>query len=163
MSTPSISASTYRCSNPKINGEKAEQLQSVRIFVPALNTVSNIRREANELHAGRPAPLNSTNGADGNMYGFSGLNPNNWIMLTTGLRQVEFQANYPNTTFYDTIGGANRSNFPAQFTSQPCEIRGPESYTSTPVQNNCYGQTSQDRTNYLKALNSVYRSQQGMY
>jgi hypothetical protein len=168
MSTPSIRASTYSCAHPLINGENAARLQSARTFDPALNIVSNATRSANDHHAGRPAPLNSDNGLGtyGSKAGFAGLNPSDWILLTSGLRQVEFREHYPNTTFYDTIGGANRSNWLSQFAGKSgttCAVfNGPDSYTSAPQQNNCLGQpTSVDRRNYLRALNQVYR--QGQY
>ena len=168
MSTPSIRSSVYSCSHPLVNGSNADRNQSARIFDPSLNLVSNIYRSANENHAGRPAPLNSDNGSDNTLGGFSGLNPSSIIFLETGLRQVEFQSAYPNTTFYDTFDGANRSNFYSQKAGKSggmCQLSGgPESYTSAPTQNNCLGQpTSVDRANYLRALNSVYRQQQGMY
>lgn len=169
MSTPSIRASVYSCAHPLINGENAARLQSARFFDPALNTVSNLYRDANEHSFGRPAVQNSDN-AGGNystLSGFAGLNPSDFILLTTGLRQVEFRENLPNTSFYDTIGGANRSMFLSEFAgksgSAHCSLySGPTSYENSPKQNNCYGQpTSVDRSNYLRALNQVYR--QGQY
>jgi len=170
MSTPSIRASTYSCSHPLINGENAARAQSARFFDPALNVVSNTFREANDHAFGRPAPLNSDNGSDNTLSGFAGMNPSDYILLETGLRQVEFQQNYPNTTFYDTIGGANRSNFYSQFagkTGTTCSVmNGPNSYENTPVQNNYNGQmaTSVDRQRYMAALNKAYRqSQQNCY
>lgn len=170
MSTPSIRASVYSCVHPLVTAENQDRAQSARTFDPSLNTVSNLYRDANEHHAGRPAPLNSDNGLGtyGALSGFAGLNPSSFIALTTGLRQVEFQSSYPNTTFYDTIDGANRSNWYSQFAGKSggtCAVmNGPDSYTSAPAQSNCMGQpTSVDRRAYLNALNQVYRQQQGMY
>jgi hypothetical protein len=168
MSTPSITASVYSCAHPRVNGENATRAQSARFFDPALNVVSTTCRSANENHAGRPAGQNSDNGQGnyGTMSGFAGLNPSDWVLLSTGLRQVSFMQEAGNpTTFYDTIGGANRSNWPSQFAGagKTCAVlgNGPSAYTSAPQQNNCYGQvgaTSVDRNNYMRALNQVYRN-----
>lgn len=167
MST-SVTSSTYSCAHPLVNGEHAARMQSARTFDPSLNAVSNMHRSANDNHAGRPAPLNSDNGSDNTLDGFAGLNPSSYIMLETGLRQVEFHEHYPHTTFYDTIAGANRSNWYSQFagkTGTTCGVmNGPSSYTSTPNQSNSHGQpTSVDRKRYLAALNNHYRQSQGQY
>jgi hypothetical protein len=161
MSAPSIRASVYSWNHPLINGENAPRLQSVRTFDPSLSVVNRTLREANELHAGRPASLNSGNGGSGDMGGFAGLNPQDFIMLETGLRQVDFRSDVPNTSFYDTIENANRSNWPSQYAGHGTMelVNGPESYTNVPVQprQERFGVGSRpltmvERQNYARAL-----------
>ena len=165
MSTPSVHSTIYSCAWPKIDGSNAERAQSARTFNPALNNVSNILRPSNDDFSGRPSFLSAQNGLGtyGALSGFAGLNPSDQILLTTNLRQVDF-LNSKGVTYYNTIENTNLSNFPSQFAGQMCSVygSGPDSYTSAPQQNNCYGQpsTSVDRQNYMKALNSVYRSGQ---
>jgi len=169
MSTVSLTSQVWSCAHPKINGENAIRAQSARIFDPALNTVSHIVRPANDPYSGRPSFQSAANGTYGlNTLGFSGLNPSAFMALETGLSQVEFQANVPNTKFYDTIEGANRSAWPAQRAGAgaSCSMyNGPDSYTSTPYQNNQQGQslTSVDRQAYLNALYQTYRKDNRYY
>jgi hypothetical protein len=167
MSTPSVHSTIYSCAWPKIDGSNAERAQSARTFDPALNAVSNIHRPSNDDFSGRPSVLSAQNGVNGSMSGFAGFNPTDYVLLTTGLRQVDYIAN-KGVSYYNTIENTNLSNFSSQFAGQMCAVygSGPDSYTSAPKQNNCYGQlnnntaTSVDRQNYMKALNSVYRSGQ---
>ena len=164
MSTVSLTSQVWSCAHPKINGENAARAQSARTFDNALNTVSHIIRPANDPYSGRPSHLSAANGTNG-LYGlgYAGLNPTSWLALETGLRQVEFQANMPNTTFYDTIEGANRAAFPSQkagASGTTCSMyNGPDSYTSTPYFSNSNGQTmtSADRQKYMSALYQEYR------
>jgi len=170
MSGVSLTAQVWSCAHPKINGENAARAQSARTFDPALNTVSHIIRPANDPYSGRPSVLSAANGTNG-LYGlgYAGLNPSSWMTLETGLRQVEFQANVPNTSFYDTIAGANRSVWPAQKVgsggAQCAMYNGPEAYTSTPFQTNQRGQpmTSADHQKYMSALYQEYRKTNPYY
>ena len=164
MSGVSLTSQVWSCAHPKINGENAARAQSARFFDPALNTVSGILKPANDAYSGRPSPHNAANGTYGvSSLGYAGLNPSSFMALETGLRQVSFQSTMPNTTFYDTLEGANRSAFPAQkagSTGGLCGVyNGPDSYTSTPNMSNQQGQmlTSVDQQNYLKALYNTYR------
>ena len=164
MSTVSLTSQVWSCAHPKINGENAARAQSARTFDPALNAPSHIVRPANDPYSGRPSYQSAANGTDG-LYGlgYAGLNPTSWMALETGLRQVEFQANVPHTTFYDTIEGANRSAWPAQkagASGATCAMmNGPSAYTNTPYQSNNNGQTltSADRQKYMSALYNEYR------
>lgn len=164
MSTVSLTAQVWSCAHPKINGENAARAQSARTFDTGLNTVSHIIKPANDPYSGRPSFHQASNGTNG-LYGlgYAGLNPTSWIALETGLRQVAFQANMPNTSFYDTIEGANRAAWPIQKAGSAgtaCGVfNGPDAYTSTPYQSNQQGQTltSVDRQKYLNALYNEYR------
>ena len=170
MSGVSLTAQVWSCSHPKINGENADRAQSARTFDPSLNQVSNIVKPANDPYSGRPSYHQASNGTNG-LYnlGYAGLNPTDWMALETGLRQVEFQANMPNTTFYDTIEGANRSAFTAQKAGASggmCQMfNGPNTYESTPVQNNFHGQmlTAPARQKYMNALHQEYNKQNPYY
>lgn len=168
MSDVSIRASIYSCNHPLVQTGDAGRLQSARTFDPALNVVSNLYKDANDPYSGRPSSHNAMNGVYGTAsLGMAGLNAESQIALTTGLRQVEFQSQYPHTTFYDTLAGANRSNWYTQFagkTGTTCAVmNGPTAYTSTPQQNTCGGNgvglTSVDRRNYLAALQQAYNDQ----
>ena len=164
MSTPSVRASVYSSGHLLVNGDQADRMQSARMFNPALNSVSNIVRESNELYAGRPAHLNSGNGSGQNsLAGFSGLNPQSYIMNETGLRQVDFRSDVPNTSFYDTIDGANRANWPVQYAGTSGSAlqvpNGPESYTNVP-KNSDRQLTSVERKRYLAALHKAYKDGQ---
>jgi len=172
MSDVSIRASTYSCSHPLVNGSQAERLQSARTFEPSLNVPSNVYKDANDPFSGRPSDHNAANGQYGLNGGRAGLNPQSFMNVETGLRQVAFQSTLPNSKFYDTLTGANRSNWYSQFAGNSgggCGVyNGPDSYTSTPVQNNNHGNggvglTSVDRRNYMQALQNEYNRVQGMY
>jgi len=169
MSTPSIHSTVYSCAWPKITGENADRMQSARTFTPALNTPSNIYRSANENAAGRPAHPNSDNGTNGlATLGYAGLNPTDYIGLESSLRQVEWRDAAPSTSFYDTMEGANRANWPNQFAGtagSACAVyNGPDSYSNTPQNSNRNGQmTSVDRQRYLSALHREYSRSRGMY
>jgi hypothetical protein len=164
MSGVSLTAQVWSCAHPKINGENAARAQSARTFDPSLNTVSHIVRPANDPYSGRPSVLSAANGTNG-LYGlgYAGLNPSSWMALETGLRQVEFQANMPNTKFYDTMDGANRAAWPSQKAGSSggsCAMyNGPDAYTSTPYQSNQHGQTltQPDYQKYMSALYQEYR------
>ena len=167
MSTVSLTAQVWSCAHPKINGENATRAQSARTFDTGLNTASHIIKPANDAYSGRPAYHQTANGTYGlSTLGYAGLNPSSWMLLETGLRQVAFQANMPNTSFYDTIEGANRAAWPIQKAGSAgtaCGVfNGPDAYTSTPYQSNQHGQTltSVDRQNYLNALYNEYRKNQ---
>lgn len=170
MSTVSLTSQLWRCSNPKVNDENAARAQSARTFDTALNSVSHILKDANDAYSGRPSYHQAANGTNG-LYGlgYAGLNPSSWIALETGLRQVEFQSQIPNTTFYDTIEGANRSQFTAQRVGKPgglCGVsNGPTAYTNTPFMSNQNGQTltSADHQKYLSALYQEYRKSNPYY
>ena len=170
MSGVSLTSQVWSCAHPKINGENAARAQSARTFDTALNVVSHIVKPANDAYSGRPSYHQAANGTDG-LYGlgYAGMNPSGWLALETGLRQVEFQANMPNTTFYDTIEGANRSDWPSQKTGSTggtCAMyNGPTAYTNTPYQSNSNGQTmtSVDRQKYLNALYQEYNKQNPYY
>lgn len=160
--TPSIHAAVYSCSWPKITGENAERMQSARSFDPALNVASLTVRSSNENHAGRPAYMTSDNGVSGlSALGYAGLNPTDYIMLESNLRQVEWREGQPQTGFYDTIAGANRANFPAQFAGSSgtsCTVpMGVNAYTNTPYRGTAQ-QTKVDRDRYLQALHQVYQA-----
>lgn len=166
MSTPSIRASTYSCSHPLINGENAPRLQSARFFDPTLTIAANTIRDANDPYSGRPAVMNTMNGVYGlQELGFAGLNSNPWILHETSLRQVSFFDNDGVTSFYDTIGGANRSYWASQFAGKSgatCgSVGGPQAYDNSPSfnnQNGQFGMNDVDRKAYLSALYSAYRS-----
>lgn len=168
MSTVSLTSQVWSCAHPKINGENATRAQSARTFDPSLNVVSNVLRPANDPYSGRPSQLSAANGTDG-LYtlGYAGLNPSSWMALETGLRQVEFQANEPNTKFYDTISGADRAAWPAQKVGSggACAMyNGPTSYTSTPYVNNQQGSlTAPQQQKYMSALYQEYRKQNPYY
>jgi hypothetical protein len=170
MSGVSLTSQVWSCAHPKINGENAARAQSARTFDPALNTVSHIVRPANDPYSGRPSVLSAMNGSSGLYgYGYAGLNPSSFMTLETGLRQVEFQANTPNTKFYDTIDGANRSAWLSQkagASGGACSVyNGPDSYTSTPLMSNQQGQilTQPDYQKYMNALYKEYRKDGGYY
>lgn len=145
MSTVSLTSQVWSCAHPKINGENAGRAQSMRTFDTSLNTVSNMYKDANDAYSGRPSFHNAANGTNG-LYGlgYAGLNPTSWIALETGLRQVEFQSTLPNTTFYDTLEGANRAAWPSQkagSSGAACGVyNGPDAYTNTPAYSNSNGQ-----------------------
>lgn len=163
MSGVSLTSQVWSCAHPKIDGANAERAFSARIFDPALNVPSFTVKHANDAYSGRPSYHNAANGTYG-LYslGYAGLNPSSWIALETGLRQVEFQENMPNTGFYDTLEGTNRSYWPHQkvgASGTNCDVyNGPTSYTSTPVFSNQMGQTltSVDHQRYMSALYSEY-------
>jgi hypothetical protein len=164
MSTVSLTSQIWSCAHPKINGENAARAQSARTFDPALNVVSHIVKPANDAYSGRPSYHQAANGTEGlESLGYAGLNPTSWVALETGLRQVEFQANVPHTSFYDTIAGADRAAWPSQkvgSSGATCALYGgPDSYTSTPYVSNQHGQTmtSADHQKYLSALYQEYR------
>jgi hypothetical protein len=165
MSGVSLTSQVWSCSHPKINGENASRAQSARFFDPALNSVSHIVKSANDAYSGRPSYHNAANGTDGiSGLGYAGLNPSSFMTLETGLRQVAFQSTLPNTTFYDTIEGANRSNFTSQRAGSSggtCGVfSGPEAYTSTPFVSNQNGQLmSAENQRYMSALYNEYRGQ----
>lgn len=170
MSGISLTSQIWSCAHPKINGENAARAQSARFFDSSLNSVSNIIKPANDAYSGRPSYHNAANGTDGlTSLGYAGLNPSAYMALETGLRQVEFQSNTPNTTFYDTIAGANRSAFPSQragSSGATCAMyNGPTAYTNTPYQSNNQGQTmtSVDHANYMSALYQEYNKQNPYY
>jgi hypothetical protein len=161
MSTVSLTSQVWSCAHPKINGENAARAQSARRFDPALNVVSGIVRPANDAYSGRPSHLSAANGTYGLQgLGFAGLDPTSWMALETGLRQVEFQANMPNTKFYDTIEGADRAAWPAQKVGSggACAMYGgPGSYTSTPYTSNAHGTlTAPQQQKYMNALYQEY-------
>lgn len=170
MSTVSLTSQVWSCAHPKINGENASRAQSMRTFDPSLNIVSGVIKDANDAYSGRPSYHQAANGTNG-LYGlgYAGLNPTPWIGFETGLRQVEFQANMPNTAFYDTIEGANRSFWPHQkvgASGTACDVyNGPQAYTNTPFMSNQQGQTitSADHQKYLNALYQEYRSRNPYY
>ncbi len=169
MSTVSLTSQIWSCAHPKINGENAARAQSQRTFDPALNVVSGVVRPANDPYSGRPSHLSAANGTDG-LYGlgYAGLNPTSWMALETGLRQVEFHANMPNTKFYDTIEGADRAAWPAQKVGSPggaCAMyNGPTSYTSTPYTSNANGTlTAPQHQTYMNALYQEYRKDNPYY
>jgi hypothetical protein len=169
MSGVSLTSQVYSCAHPKINGENAARAQSARTFDPSLNVVGNIIKDANDPYSGRPSSHNAANGTNGlNNLGYAGMNPTSWMALETGLRQVEFQSQMPNTKFYDTIQGANRAAWTSQRAGSggACAVyNGPAAYTSTPYSSNQGGQTltSVDQQNYLKALYNQYRETGGGY
>lgn len=170
MSSVSLTSQVWSCAHPKINGENASRAQSARIFDNSLNTVSGIIRPANDPYSGRPSHLSAANGMAGiSSLGYAGLNPSSWMALETGLRQVEFQANAPNTSFYDTVAGANRAAWPSQkvgSSGAACAMyNGPDSYTSTPQMNNHHGQTmtAPDRQKYMSALYQEYNKNNPYY
>ena len=169
MSTVSLTSQVWSCAHPKINGENATRAQSARTLDPSLNTVSNVIKPANDAFSGRPSYHQAANGTNG-LYtlGYAGLNPSSWMALETGLRQVEFQSNLPNTSFYDTIEGANRSVWPSQRAGSgtACGMfDGPTSYTSTPMQSNNQGKTltSVDHAKYMSALYNEYNKENPYY
>lgn len=170
-SSVSIRGSTYNCAYAKVDSSNAARAQSARIFDPRLNVPSFTLKDSNDPYSGRPSSHNAMNGVSGtDSIDVAGLNPQSYIMLTTDLRQVAYQNEYPNTTFYDTIAGANRSNFYSQRAGKSggtCGVySGPDSYTSTPQMSNCNGNgntmTSVDRRNYLQALQNEYNQSQRM-
>ena len=169
MSTVSLTSQIYSCAHPQVNGENADRMQSARIFDNALNIPSGVIKDANDAYSGRPSFHNAANGTNGLAgLGYAGLNPSSYMALETGLRQVEFQAHTPNTTFYDTIEGANRSNWYAQkvgASGGTCGLyNGPDAYTNTPSYSNCGGQpTTVDRKRYLDALYQEYRADNPYY
>ena len=172
MSGVSLTSQIWSCAHAKVNGENAQRAQSARFFDPALNTVSHIVKPANDAYSGRPSYHNAANGTDG-LYslGYAGLNPTSFMTLETGLRQVAFQSVLPNTTFYDTIEGANRSDFLSQKAGASgglCGVyNGAQSYESTPYMSNMNGQmltsTAVDNNRYMSALYNEYRGQQPYY
>lgn len=168
MSTVSLTSQVWSCSHPKVNGENAARAQSARIFDPALNTVSGIQRTANDPYSGRPSQLSAVNGSAGlTSLGYAGLNPSSWMALETGLRQVEFQANMPNTKFYDTLG-ANRAAWPSQKAGSAgaaCSMyNGPDSYTSTPYASSAGNTlTAPQQQAYMNALYQEYRKENPYY
>jgi len=169
MAGVSLTSQVWSCAHPKINGENATRAQSARSFDPSLNIASNVVKDANDAYSGRPSYHQAANGTNG-LYGlgYAGLNPSSWITLETGLRQVEFQANVPNTTFYDTIEGANRSQWLSQRAGAgaACGVyNGPTAYTNTPYFSNANGQTmtSADRSKYMAALYDEYRKSGNQY
>jgi hypothetical protein len=170
MSGVSLTAQVWSCAHPKINGENAARAQSMRTFDPSLNTVSHIIKDANDAYSGRPSYHQAANGTNG-LYGlgYAGLNPTSWLALETGLRQVAFQANMPNTGFYDTLEGANRANWIYQkvgASGANCDVyNGPTAYTNTPYSSNQNGQTmtSADHQKYLNALYQEYRQNNPYY
>lgn len=168
MSSVSLTSQVWSCAHPKINGENAIRAQSARIFDNSLNSVSNITKDANDAFSGRPSHHQAANGTYGlNGLGYAGLNPSSWIGLETGLRQVEFHSNLPNTSFYDTLNGANRSNWPAQKVGSSggnCAVfNGPTAYTNTPMNNASQSMTSADHQKYMSALYQEYRKDNPYY
>jgi len=166
MSTVSLTSQVWSCAHPKINGENAARAQSMRTFDPALNSVSHIVKDANDAYSGRPSYHQAANGTHGlSGLGYAGLNPTSWLALETGLRQVEFQANLPNTGFYDTLEGANRANWVAQKVGSSgggCAVyNGPTTYTNTPFMNNGQGNMNPaDQQRYMNVLYGAYDSPQ---
>lgn len=159
----SLTSQVWSCAHPKVNGENASRAQSVRFLDSGYNLASNIIRPANDPYSGRPSYLNAANGMNGlSGLGMAGLNPSSWMALETGLRQVEFQSARDGTTFYDTLEGANRSNFMSQKVGSSggmCGVyNGPTAYENTPLQNNNQGQTltAPQRQAYMKALYNYY-------
>ena len=177
MSTPSIRSSTYGCSHPFINDQHAARLQSARTFDSNLNVASHVHRDANDPYSGRPSVQNAANGVSGlEDLGMSGLNPSNFIALENSLRQVGPVG--AETAFYDTMTGANRSGYNAEFAGKSgtmCGVAGgSDSYTSVPMNSNDgrmmqqsmmqqVGSTSVDRKNYMAALKRESDNMRGMY
>lgn len=164
MSGVSLTSQIWSCAHPKVNGDQAARAQSTRTFDPRLNSASMIYKNANDAYSGRPSVHSAANGTYGIQgLGYAGLNPTDFIRLETGLRQVEFVSERHNTAFYDTIEGANRTNWPAQRTSATCQVvGGPESYTNAPTLDggcgNGVGMTAVDRKKYLDALYTYYKN-----
>jgi len=121
----------------KVRTDNTVRAQGMRTFDPRLNSVSEIRRDANSTF-GRMSSHNAMNGSSGTMDGFAGLNPSSYIGLTTDQRQVAYQINSNCSHFQDTIAGANRSYAPSNPTSSGATLGvpgGPLSYTLTSRQN----------------------------
>jgi len=163
MSDVSLTAQVWSCAHPKINGEHAERVQSARTFDTQLNLASGIYKDANDAYSGRPSYHNAANGTNG-LYslGYAGLNPTAFINLENDLRQVEYLSTVPNTSFYDTLEGANRAAWTSQRAGSSggmCGMyNGPDAYVNVPVQNpQPMGLNSVQRKNYLAALYSQYR------